>query len=216
MHPSLPDLEDHAAMAVFADALAAQGDPRGELTHLQLALEEHPLDQRLLQAEARHRALHAKALLGPLATASSMLRLEWKRGLVVRATLRSLSTDPGWGVTVTERPRNRFPRLIRELDALPVMARLERLGVSMVPSSFSLQYLGEAFEAAVALRLPSLRRVRVALADWAEADRGLPTDDDGDELPAAQPLVKQRARGRTYELAAALEARARATFARLQ
>ncbi len=58
---TLPPIDDAAAMAVLADELSARGDPRGELIHLELALESTPGDARLrtrrttLRTESRRR-----------------------------------------------------------------------------------------------------------------------------------------------------------------
>ncbi len=163
MLPTLTFLEDEAAVAVFADALASMGDPRGTLTHLQLAREARPLDRQLEKAEAQHLALHAKALLGTLSTATAMLELGWRRGFVLSVTFSSQLTDAGWSPTrVATGPRkNRLPRLVRELGVLPVMSRLERLEVTLPWSTFCVRHLFEAFEETLALELPSLVEVRI-------------------------------------------------------
>ncbi|MBL8924525.1 MAG: hypothetical protein JNJ54_37090 [Myxococcaceae bacterium] len=161
--PVLTSVDDPDAVAVFADALEAAGDPRGVLTHLQLAREARPQDARLAHAEARHLALHGKVLLGALATASSMTTLEWRRGFVRALALHSQAEDvPQWR---RERPlpppRSRLPRLVRELAHLPVMSRLEALTLSMPASGFCALHLGEAFDAALRLQLPLLATLRV-------------------------------------------------------
>lgn len=162
MTPVLSSLDDVQAVAVFADALESRGDPRGALMHLQLAREERPRDARLAEAEARHLALHGKALLGALHTASSMTVLEWRRGFLQTLSLSSRASEPyGRRTRVPIQPRSRLPRLVRELQHLPVASRLEALTLSMPASSFCLEHLGEALDEALALRLPSLARLQV-------------------------------------------------------
>lgn len=161
MRPVPFDLDDDAAVAVFADALASEGDPRGTLMHLQLAREERPFDTRLAQAEARHLALHGKALLGSLQTASSMLTLQWRRGFLQSVSLRSNAGDARWGEPTRPPPRSRFPRLLRELGSLPVAQRMEQLELSMPWSSFCLEHLRVGLDEALTARPRSLRSLRV-------------------------------------------------------
>lgn len=182
MVPTPFDLDDDAAVAVFADALASEGDPRGTLMHLQLAREARPFDARLAQAEARHLALHGKALLGSLQTASSMLTVQWRRGFLLSVSLRSLAGDARWGEPTRPAPRSRFPRLLRELAALPVAQRLEQLELSMPWSSFCLSHLVAGLEQALASRPRSLRTLRV--------DVLVPGEDEGDPFQTrASPFV---------------------------
>lgn len=198
MVPALSDLDDADAVAVFADALESVGDPRGQLTHLQLALEQRPRDTKLLAAHARHLALHGKALFGVLATATSLFRFHWRRGFVVQAVLASEQRDVRRLGRVEPARRNRFPRLLRALDGLPVMRRLEALAVRMPDSTFARAQLGEALGEIVELRLPLLRQVTV-VAEFSEYElerRGL--------LEA--PLVERWWSGRRYRLTAELGA----------
>jgi hypothetical protein len=183
MRPVPFDLDDDAAVAVFADALASEGDPRGTLMHLHLAREERPFDARLAHAEARHLALHGKALLGSLQTASSMLTLHWRRGFLTSVSLRSLAGDVRWGEPTRPAPRSRFPRLLRELGALPVAQRLERLELSMPWSSFCLDHFGAALDEALVVRPRSLRTLRVEVVVAGEEGW------DDDWMPRAEPLV---------------------------
>ncbi|MBE2252527.1 MAG: hypothetical protein IAE78_23545 [Myxococcus sp.] len=189
-------LDDDAAMAVLADALASAGDPRGTLMHLQLAREARPHDHRLAEAEARHLALHGKALLGALQTASSMLTLTWRRGFLEAVTLKSLAGDARWGDPVRVRQRSRLPRLLRALGALPVAQRLGQLTVAMPWSSFCLAHLTEALEAALASAPASLRllRVEVLVADV----------DDGDPWRARTQIVRALRGGVRLEVDQAL------------
>lgn len=179
MTPTVPStLDDPHAVAVFADALEAAGDPRGVLTHLQLAREERPHDARLAEAEARHLALHAKGLLGGLATASSMVRLRWRRGFLCAVAFHSEARDAfvrRRGARVPSPARSRLPRLLRELGRLPVSSRLEELSVSMHASSFCVAHLTEALDEVLALRLPTLRLARLQVlvplpASWGDED----------------------------------------------
>jgi len=182
MVPASFELDDDAAVAVFADALASVGDPRGTLMHLQLAREERPFDARLAQAEARHLALHGKALLGSLQTASSMLTLQWRRGFLLSVSLRSLAGDARWGEPTRPPPRSRFPRLLRELGALPVAQRLEQLELSMPWSSFCVAQLGAGLVEVLGARPRSLRSVKVEAL--------VPGEDEGDPLQVrGQPFL---------------------------
>lgn len=161
-------LDDDAAMAVLADWLAERGDVRGELVQLQLAREQAPFDARLAQAEARHLAVHAKALLGPLALHQSVCALRWRRGFVVEAALRSESRDFHWWPRSGE-PVNRLERAARALTRLPRAEALHAVTLSQPWSTFVTRHLFEAVRALRAGRLP-LRRLDVVVS-WPEDER---------------------------------------------
>ncbi len=88
-------LDDVGAVAVFADQLEEQGDPRAELVRAQLAGD-------VLRAGELIK-LHGPQWLGPLKPKDSLLR--WKHGFVVDAALRSVPEHLGASL---ERPAFRF------------------------------------------------------------------------------------------------------------
>ncbi|MBM4782442.1 MAG: hypothetical protein GQE15_32605 [Archangiaceae bacterium] len=182
MTPTLTTLDDPDAVAVFADALESAGDPRGTLMHLQLALENRPGDARLIEAERRHLALHGKQLLGALQMASSLATLQWRRGFLQSVELRSQAADvyQRHG-RVAPAPRSRLPKLVRELESLPVASRLKTLTVLMPASSFSTSHLTAVLDEVLAVRLPSVVLVRIGT---------LVFEDAWDEqVPGGTPLV---------------------------
>lgn len=160
-------LDDADAMAVLADWLAERGDVRGELVQLQLARESAPFDARLAQAETRHLALHAKALLGPVALHQSVCELRWRRGFVVAATLRSESREEGW---VRERvePVNRLERAVRALTRLPRAEALVDLTLEQPWSWFVARHVADAARGLRGCGLP-LRRL-VVRTPWLDDD----------------------------------------------
>lgn len=192
MTPTLTNLDDDDAVAVFADALESAGDPRGTLMHLQLALENRPSDARLVEAERRHLALHGKALLGALQMASSLATFRWRRGFLQSVELRSQAADvyQRHG-RVAPAPRSRLPKLVRELESLVVASRLEMLTVMMPQSSFSTSHLTAVLDEVLDVRLPSLEKVRIGtvVSDW--------------DFPTPSTLVVSQ-RGVLLELDAAL------------
>ncbi|MER2561554.1 MAG: hypothetical protein ABTQ32_12560 [Myxococcaceae bacterium] len=196
MTPTLTDLDDDHAVAVFADALESAGDPRGPLMHLQLALEARPGDPRLVEAERRHLALHGKALLGALQMASSLATFRWRRGFLQSVELRSQAADvyQRHG-RVAPPPRSRLPKLVRELESLAVARRLRSLVITMPVSSFSTAHLSAVLDEVLDVRLPSLEVVRIGTLVY----EGL-----WDELvPGLTPLVVLH-RGVRLELDASL------------
>jgi uncharacterized protein (TIGR02996 family) len=91
--------DDPARSLVYADWLTEQGDVRGELIRVQLALEERPDDLTLLRTEGVLLKDFAAELLGPLARLTVLRRgdyvlpgVRWRRGFL-RAV--RLWFDPG-------------------------------------------------------------------------------------------------------------------------
>jgi uncharacterized protein (TIGR02996 family) len=167
-------LDDPATMAVLADWLCERGDPRGALVQLQLAREERPDDARLQAAEARHVALHAKALLGPLALHQSVCRLSWQRGFVVSVALVSASRERGWARERVE-PVNRLERAARALTRMPRADTVRDVRLEQPWSWFVGPHLGAAVRALCGGGL-SFDRLFVATPDE--------VDDWWDEAPA--------------------------------
>lgn len=172
MRPTLPQFDDTEAMAVYADALAAAGDPRGDLIHLQLARELDPHDARLLRAEEAHLARNDRALLGALRTATSVCSFTWRRGYIVQARLKSLAREglegrAGRWERVTPQ-KARLARLVRELLAHESARGLEALELSMPRSSFAREHLLLAVAEVVRAKVTSLRALAVRVfAPWA-------------------------------------------------
>jgi uncharacterized protein (TIGR02996 family) len=122
--------DDRAAHAAYADHLAEEGDPRGELIQVQLALEDEQVTgarrRRLLQREAELLARHQREWLGDLAadflgeagaTTEKRRRgdaagVGFRRGWLDNLHLTSLSVDQA-----------------RRLRELPVARLLRRLVV---------------------------------------------------------------------------------------
>lgn len=173
-------LDDADAMAVLADWLAERGDVRGELVQLQLAREASPFDARLAQAEARHLALHAKALLGPLALHQSVCTLRWQRGFVVEATLRSEARDWQWWQRGSGEPVNRLERAVRALTRVPRAEALRALTLEQPWSTFFARYVVAAAGALRGGGLP-LRRLTVR-TPW----------DDGGEAAMVEVELERR------------------------
>src|SRR4051812_44830841 len=79
----LADRDDPGAWLVYADALQAEGDPRGELIVLQEARARQPKDRVLARAEDALLATHYDRLVGKPAIAhqeDKSLRISWKNG----------------------------------------------------------------------------------------------------------------------------------------
>lgn len=79
---------DDSARLVYADWLAEQNDPRGELINVQVELERTKDADRFLELEARQIALlsaHGAAWVGPLA--AEALQVEFRRGFVEKVTV---------------------------------------------------------------------------------------------------------------------------------
>jgi hypothetical protein len=117
-------------MAVYGDALAASGAALGMLVQLQLALEARPEEPRLVAAEARHLATFGRELLGAASTHTSLFQLEWRRGFVVRAAVRSLAQETVDGFRPEVR-HSRLAKATRELFRAPVCVELTQPGLEM-------------------------------------------------------------------------------------
>lgn len=152
-----PPLDDAQAMAVFADMLSVRGDPRGDLAHLHLALENRPGDPRLLRAAEQHLARHDRHLLGPLRTSTSLCEFTWQRGYIVEARLKSHAGVDTWSRRGrVELPANqKIARAVRELFRLESARPLQMLSITM-PRSASAR-------AVIFSCLDELRRVRHSL-----------------------------------------------------
>ena len=114
----LADPEAVAPYSVYADWLEQQGDPRGELIHVQLARENDP-DPALVEREGELLAEHANRWLGglldyPLGPPNA-LEVTWRRGFVHSATVK------------TSYESNDGAFLYRELAARPVARFLREL-----------------------------------------------------------------------------------------
>src|SRR5262245_35431853 len=85
---------DRAAHAAYADYLQEQGDPRGELIQVQLALEDESRGEAERQALRRREgellAAHEEEWLGPLKETLSKVdssRHRWERGWITEVFL---------------------------------------------------------------------------------------------------------------------------------
>jgi hypothetical protein len=124
-------------MGVFADMLSVRGDPRGELTQLQLALEHRPGDPRLVRAIDQFIARNDRQLLGPLRTSTSLCSFRWHRGYIVDAKLRTLAGQRLYqrGAWVEPELKSKLPRVTRELLRLESAQPLSMLSIT-VPRSW--------------------------------------------------------------------------------
>lgn len=146
--------DDLGAWAVYGDWLAAQGDPRGELIQLELAIEagvsltpELRRRYAALMVEERPRWVGPELLAmldEPDASRSSCI--EWRRGHLLRARVLGAGSQ-----SAAER--------LRALLASPTVMMLRRLEVSLDAERDDLQAVGPAlFEGC---RLDSLRELEL-------------------------------------------------------
>ena len=118
--------DDRERWAILADLLQRQGDPRGELIALDLALEaaDAPLDPSTRETADRLRHVLAPRLLGPFADPgfSVPVRVTWRRGQVdaVRLDLRKSWTVANGG---------RTHHVVKLLFAQPGTRYLRRLDI---------------------------------------------------------------------------------------
>lgn len=119
----MPDLEDVAALAVFADGLEERGDPRAHLIRAQLR-GDAPAVERLLAA-------HGQAWLGSIVPGDTLIA--WKPGHVTELALRRPAPEG----------------LLGQLAELPTLRRVRRLGLSSVGHLAALGALEELKDLAV-------------------------------------------------------------------
>lgn len=113
LEQSIREAEDPGeALLVYADWLAAQGDPRGELAPLQQVGATQEFEAAL--------ARHAAHLFGPLQDIVGKLELEWRGGMVSRIAFPPMdlpAVAPGF-------------ESLRRVLALPIMACVRELELS--------------------------------------------------------------------------------------
>ncbi len=126
LHRHPEDAERHL---IYGDWLQAQGDPRGQWIALHHALAEHELqavDDPSELTELRQRVdeferAHTAHLYGPLRHAVGGLDLRWRLGMLDAAFVGPLEWTRHAGGPL---------QLLAALLALPVSARLQRLGIA--------------------------------------------------------------------------------------
>jgi uncharacterized protein (TIGR02996 family) len=146
---SAPD--DPQNYRVYGDWLQSQGDPRGELIALQLALEEDSLTDSQKRARTiAERALldtHAAELLGPVKNNDKLLYVTWHRGFFREVSNRNPRSNevskrqrkngdlPRMLANILDHPSARFVREIRlePSSALPLAAILDVLKSRRLP-----------------------------------------------------------------------------------
>ncbi|MBA3391022.1 MAG: hypothetical protein H0T89_00170 [Deltaproteobacteria bacterium] len=115
----LEALEDdsRATYEVYADWLVAQGDPRGELIHVQLAREAAPENRELATRERELIEAHEKSWLPELEHDwfDRKPRVTWRRGFIGRAELGA-SYQGASAQGYAEVARSPLARFIRELE----------------------------------------------------------------------------------------------------
>lgn len=119
------------ALAVYADYLQDQGDPRGTLATVQLGLARTPKDKALLKAERELLKSHADALLGPFAKLADLLKLEWRGGFIHAARIAN-SPDRDPDIDGTADSAVEISKLVIELLDLPSARFLRALTVGIV------------------------------------------------------------------------------------
>ncbi len=122
------DPDDRAAHAAYADHLAEQGDPRGELIQVQIALEDEQVTgaqrRRLLKREAELLARHRREWLGELA-ADFLGEAGAKTARRRRGTAAGVGVRRGWldNLHLTSLSVEQARRL-RELSIARLLRRL--------------------------------------------------------------------------------------------
>lgn len=185
--------EDDTPRLIFADWLSEQGDPRGELIHLQLraaSLEAGGERNKVRAAENKLLDAHRAAWLGPIA--GVVEKAEFRRGFVamVRMTARAwiahaksvLAVAPlidelellfgegegGLGPEAFERPEMRHVRSLslRGMHAEPVraLAAASTLGALRTLVLEGAPLSPTEGEAIAAAKLPQLRALRMTVA----------------------------------------------------
>jgi hypothetical protein len=185
-------------MAVYGDVLAASGAAQGTLVQLQLALEARPGDPRLVAAEARHLATFARELLGAASMHTSLFRLEWSRGFVVRAAVRSLAQEAVDGFRPEVR-RSRLAKATRELLRAPVCVELTQLALEMPWSAIAVAHLLAAVREVREGAPATLTRLEVRTLQRWEDEWGIPAGpwDEGPLVGAGSLTVRS---GRRLEV----------------
>jgi uncharacterized protein (TIGR02996 family) len=176
----LDDPDDIAARRVYADALIAAGDPRGELINVQCAFEDAIPTERgaLLARETALLKAHAKAWMAPFGGA--IFRPEFRRGFVEHAYVNPKRFLPVARALLDAEPITSLHMRALSgagaglLGQVPGLARLRTLGVT----ESTLATKGTA--ALFANPLPRLTRLRLYQAG---------IDDGG--LDALRPLFPQ-------------------------
>ena len=132
----LDDPDDIAARRVYADALIAAGDPRGELINVQCAFEDAIPTERgaLLARETALLKAHAKAWMAPFAGA--IFRPEFRRGFVEHAYVNPKKFLPVARALLDAEPITSLHMRALSgagaglLGQVPGLARLRTLGVT--------------------------------------------------------------------------------------
>jgi len=165
----LADPYDAAAYAVYGDWLQKQGEPRGELIALMLALEGKLTEERKTAVRAQIRRLlllHARALYGAMAAHVAYVHdyenqlYAWRYGFVHRIAARGLRPI----ADALHHPSGRF---VAELVATDVDRALLDGIVALAPPSLrslELSTKGTLELTALLAVLPQLRRISV----WAD------------------------------------------------
>jgi uncharacterized protein (TIGR02996 family) len=113
------DPEAEGSYVVYGDWLLAEGDPRGELVAVQLALEtaEGARWAELKRREQEILWVHAGALLGPAAHLAPARRFDWRRGFIDRMYGQFLGSE---GEELMAHPSLALVRAVGdvELDAI--------------------------------------------------------------------------------------------------
>jgi uncharacterized protein (TIGR02996 family) len=134
----LDEPEDIAARRVYADALIAEGDPRGELIQVQCDLADRtPSDPRwapLLEREGELLSEHGKAWTAPFK--SFLFRPKFQRGMIESAFVNGRKFAPAAGTLLEREPvtslgmRQLTQAHAAALGARPELRRLHTLRVT--------------------------------------------------------------------------------------
>jgi len=170
----LEDPDDLERYVVVADQLQARGDLRGELIALEVArAKAGPAAAGRLKREIdRFMKVNAKALLGPLWTASSTSSFEWRYGFIRKAALwtTAVSLAAPLGRRMPKPKGNKLLKQTGELMTLESAVLLEELTLASTYNSQLFVWDAAARVAAGApasLHVLSLRDLyERALPDW--------------------------------------------------
>ncbi len=166
------DPDDVERYVVVADQLQARGDLRGELIALELARAKGTAtsSQKLKREIDRFMKVNAKALLGPLWTATSTSTFEWRFGFIRKAAL--WTTGVALAAPLGRRlPRPRVNKLLKQTSELLELESAVLLEELTLASTYNSQLFVWDAAARVAEGAPATLHV-LALRDLYE--RALP------------------------------------------
>jgi uncharacterized protein (TIGR02996 family) len=195
----LQNPDDLATYAVYADWLETQGDPRGELMTVQLALARDPKHKKLHKREQALLEKLAPSLLGDLSRSARHLHLGWGIGHVKRARLHQ--DHLGEGARMPPLDAVEMAAMLGELVTAPIGRLLSELVVGIVTYE---ENSYDAITAELARRgpLPALRTLSYGDFTYQDTELNWSTIGDCEPLwPAVPNLRTLRLRSGSMRLA---------------